>query len=158
VSSFPAENVQSDNRDYPSRPIVGVGGIVIWNERALLVRRGKSPLEGAWSIPGGLLEVGETLRQGVVRELAEETGIEVRVLDLVEVFERVSLDEAGRVQYHFVILDYLCEKIAGEARAGSDASDLAWVNEADLSKYALTPGALPVLEKAFQMQRDIGPR
>jgi len=150
VSSFPAESVQSGNRDYPSHPIIGVGGIVIWNERALLVRRGKPPLEGAWSIPGGMLEVGETLRQGVVRELAEETGIEVRVLDLVEVFERVSRDEAGRVQYHFVMLDYLCEKIGGEARAGSDASDLAWVAESDLPNYALTPGALPVIQKAFQ--------
>jgi 8-oxo-dGTP diphosphatase len=145
--------MQSDNRDYPSRPIVGVGGIVISNESMLLVRRRRPPLEGSWSIPGGMLEVGETLHQGVVRELAEETGIEVRVLNLIEVFETVSRDDAGRVQYHFVILDYLCEKIGGETRAGSDATDLAWVAESELSKYALTPVALAVIQKAFQMRR-----
>ena len=120
------------------------------------MRRGRAPLEGSWSIPGGMLEVGETLHQGVVRELAEETGIEVRVLSLIEVFETISRDGAGRVQYHFVILDYLCEKIGGEARAGSDANDLAWVAESDLSKYALTPGVLSVIQKAFRIHRAIG--
>jgi mutator protein MutT len=114
------------------------------------VRRGKPPLQGTWSIPGGTLEVGETLQEAVVRELAEETGIKVRVLDLVDVFERISQDDAGRVQYHFVILDYLCERVGGEAKAASDASDLAWVGEANLSSYELTPGALPVIQKAFQ--------
>jgi 8-oxo-dGTP diphosphatase len=123
---------------------------VIWNRRLLLVRRGKPPLQGAWSIPGGMLEVGEALEEAVVRELAEETGMEVRVLDLVEVFQNISHDDAGRVLYHFVILDYLCEKVGGEAQAGSDASDLAWVAEAELSHYELTPGALPVIQKAFQ--------
>jgi 8-oxo-dGTP diphosphatase len=131
---------------------------VIWNRRLLLVRRGKPPLQGAWSIPGGMLEVGETLEEAVVRELAEETGIEVRVLDLVEVFQRISHDDAGRVQYHFVILDYLCEKVGGEAQAGSDASDLAWVAEADLSHYELTPSALPMIQRAFQIQRNIRSR
>lgn len=147
--------MQSDNRDYPPRPILGIGGIVISNGRALLVKRGKAPLEGSWSIPGGRLEIGETLHEGVVRELSEETGIEARVLNLIEVFESISRDDAGRVQYHFVILDYLCERVGGEARAGSDASELAWVAESDLSKYALTPGALSVLQKAFQKAGEI---
>jgi len=142
--------MQTDNRNYPSRPIVGVGGIVIWNECALLIRRGKAPLEGAWSIPGGLLEIGETLHDGVARELAEETGLKVRVIDLVEVFEKVTLDDAGKVQYHFVILDYLCENLGGTAKPASDASDLAWVREADLPNFALTAGAASVIQQAFK--------
>jgi 8-oxo-dGTP diphosphatase len=154
VSSFPAENAQSDNRKYPSRPILGVGGIVIREGCVLLVRRGKPPLEGAWSIPGGMLEIGETAHEAVARELAEETGIEARVLELVEIFENVALDESGRVQYHFVILDYLCEYAGGTAEAGSDASEAAWVKESDLCGYPLTPGALPVIQKAFRMTHE----
>ncbi|MGA7914600.1 MAG: NUDIX domain-containing protein, partial [Candidatus Acidiferrales bacterium] len=100
-------------REYPERPLVGVGGVVILEGQALLIKRGGPPLEGEWSIPGGMLELGETLDQGVRRELAEETGIEVHVLDLIEVFERVFLDDDGKTRYHFVILDYLCEAVRG---------------------------------------------
>ena len=134
VSNFPPPdntNVR-DSREYPERPIVGVGGVVISHGRALLIKRGHPPLEGEWSIPGGTLEVGETLLEGVRRELGEECGIEVRVLDLIEVFERVFRDEAGKVRYHFVILDYLCEALSGEARAGSDVVDVAWATESEL--------------------------
>ena len=99
---------------------MGVGGVVITDGRALLIRRAGPPLQGEWSIPGGLLELGESLNQGVRRELAEETGLEVRVLDLIEVFERISLDGEGKPKYHFVVLDYLCEPVRGDARAGSD--------------------------------------
>jgi 8-oxo-dGTP diphosphatase len=155
MSIFPAENMQSDDRSHPPRPIVGVGGVVISGESVLLVRRGKPPLEGQWSIPGGALEVGETVRDGVMRELMEETGIEVRVLDLIEVFERITRDSAGRTEYHYVILDYLCAKAGGEARAGSDAGEVAWAAEADLAKYSLAPSALYVIRKAFQMQRNV---
>src|SRR5262249_30359449 len=98
-------------REYPERPIVGVGGVVIENDRALLIRRGSAPLLGEWSIPGGMLEVGETISEGVQRELLEETALEVKVLDLIEVFERVTRDADGRSKYHFVILDYLCEVV-----------------------------------------------
>jgi 8-oxo-dGTP diphosphatase len=112
-------------REYPERPMVGVGGVVIRDQRALLIRRGSAPLEGEWSIPGGMLEIGETILEGVQRELLEETAIEVRVLDLIEVFERLTRDEAGKLKYHFVILDYLCEAVRGEARAGSDVTDVA---------------------------------
>jgi 8-oxo-dGTP diphosphatase len=141
-------------REYPERPIVGVGGVVIADGRALLIRRGHAPLEGQWSIPGGTLETGETLIEGVRRELAEETGIEVRVLDLIEVFERISPDETGRPKYHFVILDYLCELAGGEARAGSDVTDVAWCREAELGGYSLTATATRVILKAFQMARE----
>ena len=140
-------------REYPERPLVGVGGVVIRDERALLIRRGSAPLEGEWSIPGGMLEIGETILEGVQRELLEETAIEVKVLDLIEVFERLTRDEAGRLKYHFVILDYLCEAVRGEARAGSDVTDVAWSRESDLSEYSLTPTATRVIQKAFEMAR-----
>ncbi|HXW54342.1 MAG TPA: NUDIX hydrolase [Candidatus Cybelea sp.] len=142
-----------DRREYPERPIVGVGGVVIAEGCALLIKRGHPPLEGEWSIPGGTLEVGETLLEGVRRELAEETGIEVRVLDLIEVFERVFRDDSGRPRYHFVILDYLCEPISGQAQAGSDVTDIAWASEGDLEKYSLTPTATRVILRAFEMSR-----
>jgi mutator protein MutT len=132
---------------------VGVGGVVIHNERALLIRRGSAPLEGEWSIPGGMLEIGETILEGVRRELLEETAIEVRVLDLIEVFERVTRDDEGRLKYHFVILDYLCQVVRGEARAGSDVTDVAWARETDLAGYSLTPTATRVIQKAFEIER-----
>ena len=140
-------------REYPERPLVGVGGVVIRDERTLLIRRGSAPLEGEWSIPGGILELGETILEGVRRELLEETAIEVRVLDLIEVFERVTRDEAGKLKYHFVILDYLCEAVRGEAQAGSDVTDVAWARESELSKYSLTPTATRVIQKAFEIAR-----
>jgi len=135
--------------------VVGVAGVVISGDRALLVRRGRPPLEGEWSIPGGMLEVGETLIEGVERELAEETGMEVRVAGLIEVFERISLDEAGRAKYHFVVLDYLCEAVrGGEGRAGSDAIEITWATDAELAQYSLTPAATRVIRKAFEMSRQ----
>jgi len=146
----------SSNREYPERPVVGVGGVVISDGRALLIRRGGPPLEGQWSIPGGMLEVGETLIEGVRRELLEETGIEVRVLDLIEVFERINLDGSGKVRYHFVVLDYLCEAIRGEARAGSDVTDVAWAAPAEFDKYSLTETATRVIMKAFEIARERG--
>lgn len=144
----------TDTREYPERPLVGVGGVVIAEGRTLLIRRGSAPLEGQWSIPGGTLEVGETLVEGVRRELAEETGLEVRVLELIEVFERISPDGEGKTRYHFVILDYLCERVRGDARAGSDVTDVAWAAESELARYDLTPTATRVIRKAFQMARE----
>jgi 8-oxo-dGTP diphosphatase len=143
-------------REYPERPVIGVGGVVIENGRALLVRRGHPPLEGDWSIPGGALETGETIAEGVRRELEEETGLEVRVLDLIEVFERIFPDGSGKPQYHFVILDYLCERVRGEPNAGGDALDTMWVREEDLSRFSLTPAAMRVLKQGFSMVRTRG--
>jgi ADP-ribose pyrophosphatase YjhB (NUDIX family) len=138
-------------REYPERPLVGVGGVIIAGGRTLLIRRGGPPLEGQWSIPGGMLELGETIEEGVRRELAEETGIEVRVLDLIEVFERVIPGEGRRTRYHFVILDYLCEMVSGEARAASDVIDVAWAREEELEKFELTVIATRVIRRAFEM-------
>jgi len=140
-------------REYPERPIVGVGGVVVRDERALLIRRGSAPLKGEWSIPGGMLELGETILEGVQRELLEETAIEVRLLDLIEVFERVTRDEAGKLKYHFVILDYLCEAVRGQAQARSDVTDVAWVRQSELNDYSLTPTATRVVQKAFEIAR-----
>lgn len=126
---------------------------MISDGRALLIRRGSPPLVGQWSIPGGMLEVGETLLEGVRRELGEETGIEVRVLDLIEVFERIELDAGGKPRYHYVILDYLCEAVRGEPRAGSDVTAVAWAGPAELVHYSLTPTATRVILRAFEMAR-----
>jgi 8-oxo-dGTP diphosphatase len=142
------------NREYPDRPVVGVGGVIISEGRALLVRRGSPPLEGQWSIPGGMLESGETLLLGVRRELLEETGIEVKVLELIEVFERINLDGEGKARYHYVVLDYLCEAVRGEARAGSDVTDVAWATPAELAQFALTETATRVVLKAFDIARE----
>lgn len=149
-----------DSREYPLRPVVGVGGVVIADGRALLIRRGHAPLEGQWSIPGGTLETGETIVEGIRRELAEETGIEVRVGDLIEVFERIFRDKDAKVQYHFVILDYLCEMAGGNTRAGGDVVDVAWASENELGRFGLTEAATRVLKKAFQMatEREPTPR
>jgi ADP-ribose pyrophosphatase YjhB (NUDIX family) len=140
-------------REYPDQPVVGVGGVVVADGRALLVRRGAEPLKGQWSIPGGTLELGETIREGVQRELREETGLEVRVVELLEVFERIFRDPAGRPQYHFVILDYLCETDGGAPRAGGDVTDVAYAREDELERFALTPTATRVLRKAFALAR-----
>lgn len=145
-----------DSREYPRRPVVGVGGVVISDARALLIRRGHAPLAGQWSIPGGTLEVGETIIEGIERELAEETGLQVQVLGLIEVFERIFRDAEGRTQYHFVILDYLCEKRGGTARPGGDVTDVAWAREEELEGYHLTVAATRVLKKAFSLARGRG--
>ncbi|MBS1841589.1 MAG: NUDIX hydrolase [Acidobacteria bacterium] len=147
-------------REYPERPIVGVGGVVIENGKALLIRRGSEPLIGQWSIPGGTLELGETILEGVARELAEETGLAVRVLDLIEVFERInpysppeSREPDPHPRFHFVIVDYLCERISGAPKAGGDATDFAYATEDELPKYQMTETAMRILRKAFAMDR-----
>lgn len=148
----------TSSREYPERPVVGVGGVIIDNGRALLIRRGSEPLRDHWSIPGGTLELGESLQEGVARELREETGLEVRVHELIEVFDRIFPDEIlqapeqkRRPRFHFVIVDYLCERIGGEPVAGSDVTDVAFATEDELSKYSLTETATRVLKKAFAM-------
>ncbi len=149
------------SKEYPERPVVGVGGVIIERNRTLLIRRGSEPLLGEWSIPGGTLELGETLEEGVARELLEETGVEVRVLELIEVFDRIFLEQSAacakdkkKPRFHYVIADYLCERIGGEPRAGSDVTDLAFAREEELSGFHLTETATRILKKAFAMYRS----
>jgi ADP-ribose pyrophosphatase YjhB (NUDIX family) len=127
----------------------------------LLIKRGTEPLLGQWSIPGGTLELGESLQQGVARELLEETGLEVQVLDMIEAFDRIFLDPAApnagdrsRPKYHYVIVDYLCERLAGEAKAGSDVTDVAYARKDELEKFHMTTTATRVLHRAFAMERE----
>jgi ADP-ribose pyrophosphatase YjhB (NUDIX family) len=150
----------ASSREYPERPVVGIGGVIIDRGRALLIRRGSEPLRGEWSIPGGTLELGETLEQGVARELLEETGLGVRVLELIEVFDRIYAEDGAIAQraqrnprFHYVIADYLCERISGEPRAGSDVTDVMFAREDELGSYHLTETATRILKKAFAMDR-----
>jgi 8-oxo-dGTP diphosphatase len=135
--------------------------VVIEDGRALLIRRGSEPLRGRWSIPGGTLELGESLQEGVARELLEETGLEVRVLDLIEVFDRIFVEPAlggggttERPKYHYVIVDYLCERVSGEAIAASDVTDVVYAREDELERFQLTSTATRVLQRAFAMDRE----
>ena len=138
------------SREYPKHPLVGVGGVVIDRGRALLIRRGHEPLKGEWSIPGGMVELGEELTTGVRRELKEETGLEVEPLDCILVFDRI-LRESERVKYHYVIIDYLCRRKGGRLRPASDVTDARWVRREDLPQYHLTELATKVILKAFDM-------
>lgn len=139
-------------RAYPSQPIAGVGAIVLQQDDVLLVRRGNEPQKGLWSLPGGALELGESLHQGVQREVREETGLEVRVLQFVELFERIMPDDSGAIEYHYILLDYLCEPVGGELSAGDDAAEAAWVSRAQLSDRSLTPGLPALIERAFLLR------
>ena len=136
-------------REFPTQPIVGVGAVVIQDGRALLVRRGGEPLAGKWSVPGGVLELGETLRHGAEREALEETGLVVRAGDVLEVFDSIVPAPEGRVRYHFVLIDFLCTVEGGELRAGGDATDVRWITPADLPGLSLRPTILSVLRKGF---------
>ena len=142
-----------DPRTFPSRPIVGVGAVILDGERVLLVRRAHAPLKGEWSLPGGAVELGETLEAAVAREVLEETGLEVDVGPVVEVLDRIHRAPDGRVEYHFVIVDYLCSVRAGRVAHGSDASAVEWAAVADLSPYKLTDKAAAVISRARQLRR-----
>ena len=145
---------EQDDRSYPARPILGVGGLIFQGEAILLVRRGKDPGKGLWSIPGGAVMVGESLVKGVAREIHEEVGLSVQVGPLVEVVERVIRDDNGGVAYHYVILDYLCWPRSGQMRPGSDAADARFVEPRDLPQYGLTRDALRVLDKARNLHSE----
>jgi ADP-ribose pyrophosphatase YjhB (NUDIX family) len=125
------------NRHYPDRPFVSVGALVIDDGRALLIRRGKEPLKGEWSVPGGAVEIGETLAAAVRRELLEETGLEAEVGEVIGVFDRIYPDANGRTEYHYVLVDFLCRLTGGEAQAAGDVDAAQWFTRAELE--ALEP-------------------
>src|SRR6478752_2084343 len=133
-------------REYPQQPLVGVGAIIVEDSRVLLIKRGKAPLLGEWSIPGGMLELGETLRQGAEREAIEETGLVVRVTELLGVFDRIVPDENKRTLYHYVLIDFLCERISGELQAAGDASDARWYSEDEVKRLKLPDETQTIIE------------
>lgn len=137
-------------RDYPDRPIVGVGAVIVEQGRALLVRRGTEPLKGEWSIPGGVVELGETLREAAAREAKEETGLEVEAGEVLEVVDRIMRDPERKVQYHYVLVDFLCRRISGEAHAGADASELRWITARELEGFPLADSAAAVVRKGLE--------
>lgn len=136
-------------REYPSTPLIGVGAIITDGNRTVLVRRGSPPAQGEWSIPGGLVQVGETLEEAVMREALEETGLRVEPVNLVELLERIFRDDQGRVQYHYILADYLCRVVDGNLSPGSDAADARWVKRNELLTMEIAPVTKKVIFKAM---------
>jgi ADP-ribose pyrophosphatase YjhB (NUDIX family) len=148
-------------REYPESPLVGVGAVIVDlhssdgsdslsnDPRVLLIRRGQAPLLGEWSLPGGLLECGETLRDAAIREAREETGLVVEIVDMLGVYERVVPGDAGRVQYHYVLIDFLCRPLSGDLKAASDAADVRWFTREELPALNLTADANDVVLKGL---------
>ena len=146
-------NPSEDDRRYPKRPIVGVGALIFKRDRILMAQRGKEPLKGLWSLPGGALELGESLADGVRREVREETGLEIRPLGVLQIFERIMRDAAGAPEYHYVLIDYVCRIVGGELCAGDDVCAVEWVRRRDLPALQITEGTLTVIEKGFRERR-----
>jgi ADP-ribose pyrophosphatase YjhB (NUDIX family) len=140
-------------RDYPDRPFVGVGAVIVHEGKVVLIRRRYEPLAGQWSLPGGIVELGETLERSVAREMEEETGLQVEVGPVIEVFDRITRDADDRIRYHYVLIDYLCWPVAGELRAGSDVDAAVLVDPSALAPYRLTAKATAVIERALQLAR-----
>jgi ADP-ribose pyrophosphatase YjhB (NUDIX family) len=139
-----------DDRRYPKRPLVGVGALIFDRECILMAQRGKEPLLGWWSLPGGALETGELLADAVRREVLEETGLEIEPLGVFEIFERILRDEAGAPEYHYVLIDYICRVTGGALQAGDDVCRVQWTERAALGGMQITEGTLGVIEKAFR--------
>ncbi len=140
------------DRRYPKRPLVGVGALVFDGERILMAQRGKPPLMGLWSLPGGALETGELIADAVRREVREETGLEIEPLRVFEIFERIIRDAAGEPEYHYVLIDYLCRVSGGELQAGDDVCGVEWMRLEELRDLEITEGTLAVIERAFVAQ------
>jgi len=145
------------SREYPDSPLVGVGAVIVRDHRVLLIRRGQPPLLGEWSLPGGVLECGETLREATIREAREETGLIVETGELLGVYERVVHSEDGRVRYHYVLIDFLCRAVAGNLNAGSDAADVRWFESAELDGLNLPRDTRDVIEKGLKGAADDNP-
>jgi 8-oxo-dGTP diphosphatase len=138
----------AESRLYPERPIVAVGGVIFDGERVLLIKRANEPSRGEWSLPGGAVEVGESLEAALAREVREETCLDVTVGPVVAVLDRIRRDDVDRVEYHYVIVDYLCRPQGGTATCGSDADEVRWALLDDLASFHLTPSVVAVIEKA----------
>ena len=148
-------------REFPEAPIVGVGAVVVDQGRVLLVQRGREPVKGKWSLPGGMLELGESLAGGVTREVAEETGLQVEPIELIELIERILHEEGPegqRVRYHYVIADYLCRVVGGTLKAASDADAVRWVERAEWNSHsalALDPITVRIIDRGWQRATEL---
>jgi 8-oxo-dGTP diphosphatase len=142
------------SRAYPDRPFVGVGAVIVQGEEVVLIKRRFDPMAGQWSLPGGAVEVGESLTDCVAREILEETGLVVEVGPIVEVFDRIIHDDDGRVRFHYVLVDYLCRPIGGTLAAGSDVADAVFVHPSNLSQFAPADPATAVIYRALALSRD----
>ncbi len=141
-------------RRYPEHPLLGIGAIIFDGDRILMVERAGNPLKGYWSLPGGLVETGESLVNAVKRELFEETGLQVEPQQMFELFERIMRDAQGQAEYHYVLLDYLCKVVGGTLKAGDDVSRAEWVRREDLPSLLITEGTLDVIERAYGARRS----
>jgi 8-oxo-dGTP diphosphatase len=139
-------------REFPETPLVGIGAIIIENARVVLVKRAHPPLQAEWSIPGGVLEVGELMREAAIREAHEETGLTVDPGELLGVYDRVLRDANQRVQYHYVLIDFLCRRVAGDLVAASDAAEVRWFTREELPALKLAEDTLEVIGKGFAKQ------
>lgn len=148
-------NSRGMKREYPEQPLVGVGAIIIEQDRVLLVKRGHPPLLGEWSIPGGVLEVGETLREAAIREALEETGLTVETADLLGVYDRILRDADERTLYHYVLIDFLCCRVAGEPQASGDAEEVGWFTYPEAVERALAEDTLDVIRKGFAKAAEL---
>ena len=144
----------NDTRQYPERPIVGVGAVIVDEGRVVLIKRKYEPLKGHWSLPGGMVEIGETLESALSREMLEETGLRVDVGPVIEVFDRIMHDEQKRVRYHFVLIDYLCWPAGGTLTPGSDVDAAIWVDPVALAQYDLTEKATSVIQRGVTLARE----
>ncbi len=136
-------------REYPSAPMPSVGAVVLKGDRVLLVLRGQEPSKGRWSVPGGVMELGETIQETARREVREECGVQIEVGSAVEVRDAIVRDAGGRIRYHYVLVDVMARYLDGELTAASDAEDARWVSEEELPSYDLTTGLLPVLKRCL---------
>jgi 8-oxo-dGTP diphosphatase len=146
--------ISEEERRYPKRPLVGVGAIIFRRDRILMAQRGKQPLKGWWSLPGGALELGESLEDAVRREVLEETGLEVVPIKLFEVFERIMRDADGAPEYHYILIDYVCRVTGGVLFPGDDVCAVDWVRRRDLASLQITEGTLAVIERAFDRRAE----
>ncbi len=143
----------ADDRAYPARPICGVGVVAFDGDRVLIVQRGREPRRGEWSIPGGAVELGETVREAAVREFNEETGGEVELRDVLDAVDAIQRDESGRIRYQYVIIDFWGEWRGGKLQAQSDIMDARWVLPGDLEQYALAGWTLKVVDRAIRERK-----
>jgi 8-oxo-dGTP diphosphatase len=142
------------NREYPDRPFVGVGAVIVEGSRVVLIRRGRAPAAGEWSIPGGVMEIGETVREAVVREVREETGLVVKPGELLGVFDRLLRDEDNRARYHYVLIDFLCQRMDEELRAVGDAAEAGWFTWEEVCKLSLPGDTADVIRAGFAKTGD----